>query len=344
MMKDIDIQHDFMALGSKKKISLLWERKSRPWMQGDRHHTKRKKKGATAPPTNRIRCGYTARAKALHEETVLRCVTSFTAPPKGMACSFVTLTYPGVKGWRPEFADPDLCAKHLEAWWKRVIRSYGHGCCATWTIELQKRGAWHFHLLVIWTDCNGYAPHSERWTDRMDWVKLSWAQVVGGTHGVDPDHLKAGCRIEPVQSFADIIKYLQKAGPKRSGLVIARSPISDEQIKVRQRSWKQMQTQGRLAPGQWWGKLNKKALQPLMSEWRDISSDWSDAMKLAASKEHTRQQEKRAEEGQYSWDFQPMKARGAMIVPIIEAAVRARHCIVDEWGCVVNPDTGEILP
>src|SRR5918993_919691 len=56
---------------------------------------------------------------------------------------FVTLTYPHEY---PE--DPELCKNHLKALRKRLQREFGT-FAAFWRLGIQKRGAWHFHLLLF---------------------------------------------------------------------------------------------------------------------------------------------------------------------------------------------------
>jgi hypothetical protein len=56
---------------------------------------------------------------------------------------FVTLTYPH------ECPDePELCKRHLKAFRKRLQREY-KSLAAFWRLSIQKRGAWHFHLLLF---------------------------------------------------------------------------------------------------------------------------------------------------------------------------------------------------
>src|SRR5215207_3959326 len=56
---------------------------------------------------------------------------------------FVTLTYPGEY---PQ--DPELCKRHLKALRKRLQREF-KPFAAFWRLGIQKRGAWHFHLLLF---------------------------------------------------------------------------------------------------------------------------------------------------------------------------------------------------
>src|ERR671913_756899 len=56
---------------------------------------------------------------------------------------FVTLTYP-----RECPQDPVLCKGHLKALRKRLERRY-NSFAAIWRMGIQRRGAWHFHLLLF---------------------------------------------------------------------------------------------------------------------------------------------------------------------------------------------------
>ncbi len=55
----------------------------------------------------------------------------------------ITLTYPHEY---PE--DPEVCKNHLKAFQKRLQRKYGE-FAAFWRMGIQKRGAFHFHLLLF---------------------------------------------------------------------------------------------------------------------------------------------------------------------------------------------------
>lgn len=79
--------------------------------------------------------------------------------------TFITLTY------RSHFPHPAIAKKHLRAWLKRLYRSkYGilRKLAVLWRMELQKRGAPHFHLLI--PDCP-YLPFKE--------IKQWWNAVIG---------------------------------------------------------------------------------------------------------------------------------------------------------------------
>jgi len=90
---------------------------------------------------------------------------------------FATLTYH--LRWS---ADPSDWKAELRAWLKRVKRRWSGrgyiGCL--WRLEFQKRGAPHFHCLLLFT--RGALP-SGRLLER--WVKHSWSAIVGETGNTD---------------------------------------------------------------------------------------------------------------------------------------------------------------
>lgn len=68
---------------------------------------------------------------------------------------FVTLTYKGVKDWRPNHVKKAMNA--YRAWCERK----GYATKYTWVSELQARGAVHYHLL-IWLPVGAKMPHWDR--------------------------------------------------------------------------------------------------------------------------------------------------------------------------------------
>lgn len=109
---------------------------------------------------------------------------------------FVTLTYPAVYP-----TDMVECKRHLDTFWKRLVRRYPHAA-AIWKLEYQARGAAHFHLL-IWGV--GFIPSRQ--------VAHDWWEVVGSG---DTDHLQAGTEVKRVRSWRGVsyyaAKYLGKVG------------------------------------------------------------------------------------------------------------------------------------
>jgi len=78
----------------------------------------------------------------------------------------VTLTYPSEY---PQ--DPKLCKRHLEALRKRLKRTYGE-FSGFWRLGVQKRGAWHFHLLLF------VPPSFGPLKELRSFVASSWYEVV----------------------------------------------------------------------------------------------------------------------------------------------------------------------
>ena len=83
-----------------------------------------------------------------------------TARLRNTQCLFVTLTY------GQNFPDCNDAKQHLRNFLKRFSRQFP-GAAAIWRLELQDRGAPHFHLIVF----HKFIP--------KQWVKEAWGGVIG---------------------------------------------------------------------------------------------------------------------------------------------------------------------
>src|SRR5215207_2854993 len=107
---------------------------------------------------------------------------------------FVTLTYP-----RKYPEDPQLCKRHLKALRKRLQREYGP-FAAFWRLGIQKRGAWHFHLLLFVGPSIGQVGELRRF------ISSSWHEVTGR---VSEGHLRAGTRVDVVKKWKEATSYVE---------------------------------------------------------------------------------------------------------------------------------------
>jgi hypothetical protein len=108
---------------------------------------------------------------------------------------FVTLTYP-----RKYPEDPELCKRHLKALRKRLQREYGT-FAAFWRLGIQKRGAWHFHLLLFVGPSIGSVGELRRF------ISSSWYEVTGK---VSEGHLHAGTRVVAVRRWREATSYVER--------------------------------------------------------------------------------------------------------------------------------------
>ena len=108
---------------------------------------------------------------------------------------FVTLTYPGE--W-PE--DPEVCKRHLKALRKRLQREY-EPFAAFWRLGIQRRVAWHFHLLLFVGSSVGPIDELRRF------ISSSWYEVTGK---VSEGHLRAGTRVVAVQRWREATSYVER--------------------------------------------------------------------------------------------------------------------------------------
>jgi hypothetical protein len=103
---------------------------------------------------------------------------------------FVTLTYPRVF---PQ--EPLIYRAHFQAFSKRLRRLFPQSS-AVWKLEFQKRGAPHFHLIIL-----GVPFIARTWLSRV------WAEIVGSG---DDRHRKAGTQVARVHSARTAITYASK--------------------------------------------------------------------------------------------------------------------------------------
>jgi hypothetical protein len=92
----------------------------------------------------------------------------------------ITLTYPHEY---PE--DPEVCKNHLKALRRRLQREFGE-FAGFWRMGIQKRGAFHFHLLLFVGPSVGSVNELRRF------ISSSWYEIAGK---VSEGHLYAGTRV-----------------------------------------------------------------------------------------------------------------------------------------------------
>src|SRR5918994_1473100 len=107
----------------------------------------------------------------------------------------ITLTYPHEY---PE--DPEVCKNHLKALRRRLQRKFGE-FAGFWKLGIQKRGAWHFHLLLFVGSSFGTIGELRRF------ISSSWYEITGK---VSEGHLRTGTRVEAVQRWREATSYVER--------------------------------------------------------------------------------------------------------------------------------------
>jgi len=107
----------------------------------------------------------------------------------------ITLTYPHAY---PD--DPELCKRHLKALRRRLQRKFGE-FAGFWRMGIQKRGAWHFHLLLFVGPSFGPIGELRRY------VSSSWYEVTGKA---SEGHLRTGTRVEAVKRWGEATSYAER--------------------------------------------------------------------------------------------------------------------------------------
>ncbi len=113
---------------------------------------------------------------------------------KGQLIS-VTLTYPSEY---PE--DPKVCKNHRKALCKRLQRKYGE-FAAFWRLGIQKRGAFHFYLLLFVPRSFGRVGKLRRF------ISSAWYEVCGEVSEV---HLRVGTRVEQIRKWKQAASYAER--------------------------------------------------------------------------------------------------------------------------------------
>jgi hypothetical protein len=174
--------------------------------------------------------GLRGRVKGFSRASRLRLLRSLAQINRGVLRAsrtrpiFITLTLPAAY---PE--DPEACKDYLRAFHKRLSRRYGN-LPGYWRMGMQKRGAWHFHVLLF------LPPSAYGSTEELRrFVAESWFEVCGE---VSEEHLAAGTRVELVRDWRKVTsraeKYLAKPEKFPEGVVTGRiwGTWNEEQLPV----------------------------------------------------------------------------------------------------------------
>jgi len=100
--------------------------------------------------------------------------------------AMLTLTYPGGHldgcsdeecrgcGWALTATDAAACKRHIDLLKRRFLKAYGRPLIGVWKREFQRRGAPHYHILMV--------PPRERVGRKQEgfreWVSRTWASIV----------------------------------------------------------------------------------------------------------------------------------------------------------------------
>ena len=154
---------------------------------------------------------------------------------------FITLTY------HSNMTNAQRAKRDLRAFLKRLYRRYGN-CPSLWKLEPQKRGAWHFHLL-IWD---------------LPFIPLS--EILEHWREVTTEQTITQVKIEPVQSARKARSYVSKYLGKQIDDAFLRWFVL---FLLRCPAWQVFalaldylpNLAATVAPGRFWGIENRKNVQ-----------------------------------------------------------------------------------
>jgi hypothetical protein len=149
-------------------------------------------------------------------------------PPPIAGSSLLGLTYHHGAG-----PDPALWHSHLHNFFRELREAFGaFGPEWVWVLEAQRRGAPHFHVLVLWER----APHP---IQLRRWVARVWHRIADPT---SPEHAKAGTRV-------DAIAPDDRRAARRLTAYLTKYLAKDDQ-----KAFIDKETGERLPSGRMWGK------------------------------------------------------------------------------------------
>lgn len=168
---------------------------------------------------------------------MLKLVASVPRAQDADSILFVTLTYPA--SYPVEW---HTWKRQLVKWWQRILRRYP-GAGAIWKLEPQKRGAPHFHLMVVGCPAHAEADFGQQ-----------WYEVIGSG---DPWHRKFGALTVVADTYKGVAAYVAKYAGKT--------------VDLRQMpAWAQ-------GVGRWWGVCSRANLRVEVVTYPLPEHAWVDA-------------------------------------------------------------------
>lgn len=174
----------------------------------------------------------------------------------GQLPALVTLTLPG--GWQDLAPDGARFMKLLQTWRKRYERAWGP-LQAIWKREFQRRGAPHFHLLMV-------PPQGRTETGEVfhTWLSRTWAEVCGAEGEEYQKHLRAGTGI-------DYAEAVTMRDPKRLAIYFLKKESAASGASSKEYQHRVPEFWAGKTVGRWWGYWG---LRPLTHEVELTPQEW----------------------------------------------------------------------
>lgn len=206
--------------------------------------------------------GWSAKSRAnfVHRMCELDYAPMFAQPHR--LAAMVTLTYPG--DWLTVAPDGKTAKSHLRAFQWRYARAWGEPLRGIWKLEFQRRGAPHFHLLVV--PPHGKAGELRAATSKRyraavgdgmtfrPWLSATWADIVA-----HPDPVER-MKHEIAGTGLDFAEGLRATDPKRVAVYFLKhgGAAAKEYQHIVPDAWR---APGK-GPGRFWGYWQ---LQPVVA-------------------------------------------------------------------------------
>ncbi|MEV7014111.1 hypothetical protein [Streptosporangium sp. NPDC051022] len=168
--------------------------------------------------------------------------------------AMVTLTYPG--DWLAVAPSGKVAKRHLQAFRRRYEKAWGEPVKAVWKLEFQRRGAPHYHLLMVPPHGLSRLPGARATAAARigaglpfrDWLSAVWADIVGHPDPQERErHQRAGTGV-------DFAEGLKARDPKRTAVYFTKHGAF--QAKEYQHCVPDEWTEPGAGPGRFWGYWN----------------------------------------------------------------------------------------
>lgn len=173
--------------------------------------------------------------------------------PQGWKRFHIILTYP--KDYPNEW---QIWKEHLKAFKRKIHKLFGQNMTGYWRLELQKRGAPHFHLFIA------LAPKVITNKGLKKWVTRAWAKIA---HSSDQYQGKYATTtkfiINDKMAFSYVSKYCAKVPDKPKESPVDCYTSNSERFRIESALFEYAKAE-EISIGRHWGRIGKPDEQPIL--------------------------------------------------------------------------------
>lgn len=143
----------------------------------------------------------------------------------GATPAMLTLTYP--RRWEVAAPDAKTCKRHIDAFKRAFLRTYGRPLIGPWKREFQRRGAPHYHILIT--------PPAELVPGRIDgqpanigfreWMAQTWTNIVCKGTNLDAEERHDMLAVHRHARTLDYAEGMRAKDPKRLAVYFSKHGV-----------------------------------------------------------------------------------------------------------------------